>query len=53
MAGVNVIIERSSGFLNSSCLLYELLKTEDEGNTIPTGQRGRGGEMGRAEGGGG
>ena len=38
IVGINVISECCTGFRNSGCLLYELLKTEEGGNTTPSGR---------------
>ena len=38
IVGINVINECSTGFRNSGCLLYKLLKPEEGGITIPSGR---------------
>ena len=38
IVGINVINECSSGFRNSGCLFYDLLKPEEGGTTIPSGR---------------
>ena len=38
VAGIDVINECSTGFRNSGCLLYKLLKPEEGGSIIPSGR---------------
>ena len=36
IVGIDVINECSTGFRNSGCLIYKLLKPEDGGSIIPS-----------------